>query len=71
MQLADTVDYQNNIITGLISHLTNSLLSDIMDIQRNVFYDKGKSVSGISSGTADTKINKTLRRAGHEKQSID
>ena len=71
MQLIDTVEYQNNIITGLISHLTDSSLSDIMDIQKNMFYDIGKSVSGMSSETADIKINKTLRRSDHEKQSID
>ncbi len=71
IQLTDNVEYQNKIITGLISHLTDSLLSDIMDIQKNMFYDIGKSVSGMSSETADIKINKTLRRAGHEKQSID
>ena len=56
MQLTDTVEYQNHIITGLISHLTDSLLSDIMDFQKNVFYDRGKSVSGLSPGTAIIKI---------------
>ena len=71
MQLTATVKYQNNIITGLISHLTGSLLSDSMDFQKNVFYDIGKSVSGKSPETADIKINKALRRTGHEKQSID
>jgi hypothetical protein len=71
IQLTDTVEYQNKIITGLISHLTDSFLSDIMDIQKNMFYDIGKSISGMSSETADIKINKTLRRAGYEKQSID
>jgi len=71
MQLTATAEYQNNIITGLISHLTDSLLSDIMDIQKNKFYDIGRSVSGISSETTDIKITKKLRRSGHEKQSID
>ena len=55
IQLLDTVEYHENIITGLISHLRSSHLSDLMDFQKNVFYDKGKSVSDISSGTANRK----------------
>lgn len=71
MHLTDTVEYQNNVITGLISHLTDSPLSDIMDFQKNVFYDRGKSVSEQLSGTANIKIRKTQRSTDHEKQSTD
>ena len=70
-QLVDLVEYQKNVIDVLIIHLTDSHLSDLMDFQKNVFYDRGRSFSGRSSGTSNIKINKTQRKSDHEKKNTD